>query len=185
MSFEKDFEHIWISSEAFLYKALIDVADRNIFDAVNEAWQHEKLKWRNSGQVQCAFLKSLSRQNPSCAEEFLETFEKFSFKKIDLPTPGFAPYVFGTLCFAATGAGIGYFLPSDSFLPKFIGDIPTIIFGGVFFAWIGGGVFLRLRRNKANTLRDLSANAYIEQMKPLQQVLSGLCKKGDVVQYER
>lgn len=178
MSTVQDFERIWDSVEAVISGTLIDASD--IFNELNEAWTFEQKKWRDPTRLQYNFWLTLNKKNPALAKEFIATIEKFSFRKADLPTsPSLAPYVFGTLCFAAAGAALAYILPEDSFLPRLIGHIPSIILGGMVFAWTGGGIFIGLRKNKTKILRKRAVNAYLKQFKPLRENLIEVCKKID------
>ena len=180
MSTQKDFERIWNSVEVIVHGALLTESGDNFLGAANEAWQREKSKWRKSDGVQYNFLLTLRKKNPACAEQFLAAVEKFSFRKISLHTsPSSAPYIFGTFCIGAAGACAGYFLPEYSFLPSLIGHMQTIVLGGAVFAWIGGGIFIGLRKNKLNALRKKSADTYLEQLKILRKTLFDLCKKAD------
>lgn len=181
MSTQKDFERIWNSVEAIVHSALLKENGDNFLGAAKEAWEREKSKWRNSDSVQYNFLLTLRKKNPACAEQFLVAVEKFSFRKVKTNTASsLVPYIFGTLCIGAAGACVGYFLPEDSFLPSLIGHLQTIILGGVVFAWIGGGIFIGLRKNKINALRKKSADTYLEQLKTLRKTLSELCRKADL-----
>lgn len=181
MSAQKDFERIWNSVEAIVHGALLKENGDNFLGAAKEAWEREKSKWLNSNSVQYNFLLTLRKKNPVWAEQFLATVEKFSFRKVSLNnSPSLIPYIFGTLCLGAAGAGAGYVLPEDSFLPSLIGHVQTIILGGAVFAWMGGGIFIGLRKNKINALRKKSANVYLEQLKTLRKTLSDLCKKADL-----
>lgn len=178
---ERDFERIWKSVESIIHGTLLSGDIENIFDTANGAWDLEKEKWRDPVRVHYNFLLALRKKNPLCAKRFSEAIEKFSFKKVKLPAPpSLVPYIFGTLCFATAGACAGYLLPEDSFLPRLIGQLPTIFLGGSIFAGIGNGIFGGLRKNKIKALLKNSANLYVAQLNPLRQSLIELCRKADV-----
>ena len=180
MSAQQDFERIWTSVESIVQGALLDGDNENIFDVASDVWQREKSKWRDSGRVQYNFLLILRKKNPSYAEQFLSSVEKFSFRKVKVASsPSSIPYIFGTLCFTAVGICAGYFLPTDSFLPNLIGQLPTIILGGMVFGGIGCNIFKSLYQNKTRALLKVSATAYAGQLAPLRKTLLDLCRKAD------
>ena len=180
MSSQQDFERIWKSVELIIYDALLSGKIENIFDTLNTAWALEQKKWREPTRVHNNFLLALSKKNFACFKQFHEATENFSFQKVALPaSPSLVPYFFGVFSFVVLGICAGYFLPPDSFLPNLIGRLPTIIFGGIFFAGMGNGIFEGLRRIKLKAWRKTSANLYMEQLNSLRQVLLELCKKAD------
>lgn len=179
MSLISDFELVWKSYEDKLTSYVAKNSMNKKFTDADDFNSYYKMTinmWNDELKAQGSFLNKWNKQD--FCREFMKVLNTYSFENLynqSFPSP--IPYAFITLAITILGGIIGYLLPADIFLKKYIGNILVIVIAMIVFAITGGSIIKALYENSVIQKCNDCANTFYSQIQILHDKLKDICKK--------